>query len=315
MIDALPTFVAVATAGSFSQVARDQGVAVSSVTRRIDLLEAELNTRLFTRSSRQLRLTDAGEHLLPRAQRILGEVADARDGLASLYADPRGTLTVTAPSMFGRQHLAGAVQSFLGQYPLLDVDLHLSDQVIDLGERRVDVAIRIGRIESSELVAAQLAPIRRILCASPAYLERAGVPNRPEDLLKHACLTVSTTRAPHGWWCFEGVNRGLALNVKGRLRSDDTGVLLQAAVDGLGIVHLASWLVGEMLADGRLVQILPDARPPAGLDSAIHAVRLPGRSDSAKARLFVAHLRKSFGNPPYWEKALGVGSSQRPGLA
>src|ERR1700722_497430 len=141
MIDALITFLAVAEAGSFARVARTQGVAVSSVTRRIGWLETELKTRLFIRSSRRVMLTDAGALFLSRARHIVDELADAKESLSALSADLRGILTVTAPAAFGRRHVMPAVISFLKQYPQIEMDLHISDAVLDLGRRRVDVAI------------------------------------------------------------------------------------------------------------------------------------------------------------------------------
>jgi DNA-binding transcriptional LysR family regulator len=159
------------------------------------------------------------------------------------------------------------------------------------------------------LVATQIAPLRRLVCASPAYLERRGRPIAPLDLLQHNCLTVASAPAPPDWWRFSGVNRNRALPVQGNLRTDDTDTLLQAAVAGVGIVHLASWLVSEMIMAGRLVALFPNAQPPKGALPAIHAVRMPGRSDTGKASLFVAHLRKAFGEPPYWER--GLGKAQR----
>lgn len=302
MIDALPTFVAVASAGSFSKVARSQGVAVSSVSRRVDWLEAELGAKLFSRSSRRLVLTDAGEQFLPRARGIIADMAEAKESLAALKSEPRGLLTVTAPAMFGRQHVVPAVLGFLKRYPLLEVDLHIGDEVIDLAARRVDVAIRIGRLTDSDLVATRLAPIRRLVCASPEYLDRAGRPAHPMGLLEHNCLTVASTLNPVGWWCFAGVNRNRALPVRGNLRSEDTGTLLAAALAGVGIVHLASWLVSDMLRAGRLVSLFPDAQPPEEALSAIHAVRMSGRSHTAKAKLLVDHVRKAFGAPPYWDR-------------
>ena len=301
MLDALPTFVAVAVAESFSKVARAQGVAVSSVTRKIDALEDELGTRLFSRSPRRLVLTDAGEQLLPQARAILADLATAREGLAELGSEPRGLLTVTAPLIFGRRHVVPAVIGFLKRYPLLEIDLHLSDEVVDLAVRRVDVAIRMGVLPDSDLVATVLAPVRRLACASPDYIARRGRPERPADLLDHDCLT-GTASGVSGWWTFPGVNRGLPLAVKGPLRTGDTEALLQAAIAGMGVIHLASWLVNEALTAGQLVSLFPDSPAFAGARApAIHAVRMPGRSHTAKSQLFIAHLRETFGNPPYWE--------------
>lgn len=305
MIDELRSFVAVAATGNFSQVARDQSVAVSSVTRQIDGLEAHFGTKLFRRSPRSVSLTDAGTRLLASARKIIEEIDEARDHLAELQADPRGLLTVTAPATFGRHHVMPAAMRFLQQYPQIELDLHLSDEWLDLSTQRVDVAIRIGALPDSDLVAVRLAPLRRLVCASPEYLARAGQPDSPEALLQHNCLTVASPPMPHGWWCFPGVRRGTALPVRGSLRSNDTEALLQAALQGVGIVHLASWLVGGELASGRLVQLFPQAPRPSGPGTAqINAVRMPGRSHAAKAQLFIAHLRQAFGDPPYWDVAL-----------
>jgi DNA-binding transcriptional LysR family regulator len=309
MIEALTTFVDVAAAGSFSRIAKQQDVAVSSITRRIDWLESELGAKLFSRSSRRLILTDAGERFLPRARGLLADLSEAKDELVSLQAEPRGLLTVTAPSVFGRRWVSPAAIDFLAQYPLLELDLHLSDEVVDLRSRRVDVAIRMGALPDSELIATRIAPLRRLVCASPAYLERRGRPVAPADLLQHNCLTAAAS-APADWWRFEGVNRDRALPVRGTLRTDDTDTLLQAAAAGVGIVHLASWLVGEMIVAGRLVVLLPNAQPPKGAVPAIHAVRMSGRSHTGKASLFIGHLRQAFGDPPLWER--GLGNAQRP---
>jgi DNA-binding transcriptional LysR family regulator len=305
MIDALNSFLAVAASSSFSQVATANGVAVSSVTRKIDWLEAEMGTRLFHRSSRRVMLTDAGEQFLPRARNILAELAQAKDALASINADPRGLMTVTAPTIFGRRHLAPAVASFLERYPMIDVDLHVSDTLVDLAEQRVDVAIRIGVLVDSDLLATRLATLRPLVCASPAYLARHGRPARPEDLVHHDCITVATPALAGPAWRFAGVHRGAALPVRGKLRTDDKDCSLQAALAGIGIAHLASWVASEDIVAGRLVSLFPDAQSPDPKSlPAIHAVRMPGRSYEAKARLFIAHLRDVIGETPYWDAAL-----------
>jgi DNA-binding transcriptional LysR family regulator len=307
MLDTLDLFVAVAAAGNFSQVAKERAIAVSSVTRRIDALEAELGARLFNRSPRRVLLTDAGEKFLPRARALLADLAEARDALAALDAEPRGRIVVAAPATFGRIAVVPAVASFLERWPSMEVELHLSDEYLDLAAQRVDVAVRIGALEASELVATRLAPMRLVACASPAYLARHGRPRRPEDLLRHECIDVATGVPPHQMWCFDGSNRGKPLPVRGRLRVDDRDAMRDAALAGAGIVHLASWLVHEDIAAGRLVELLAGRRPPParGIERAIHAVRLPGRSNDAKARLFTDHLREAFGDPPWWDRALG----------
>lgn len=302
MIDALPTFIAVAEAASFSKVAMHDGVAVSSITRRITLLELELGAKLFTRSSRNLTLTDAGQHLLPRARTIMAEVSEAKEGLSALNDDPRGVLSVTAPSTFGRQHIVPAIVSFLKLYPQMEIDLHTSDAIVNLAERRTDVAIRIGEMPSSDLMTTQLAPYRRYVCASPSYIAASGKLETPLDLFAHNCLTIASQPNPSGWWSFEGINKNLPLPISGNLRCDDTATLLEAALAGVGVVHLASWMVGELVTSGHLVALFPHLQPPKKLSSSIHAVWMPGRSHTAKVQLFIAHLRKCFGSPPYWEQ-------------
>ena len=306
MIESFETFLAVAAAGSFSEVARRQDVAVSSVTRKIDALEAELGSKLFHRSPRRLALTDAGEQFLPRARNILGELAGAKEAIQSGDADPRGLLTVTAPTVFGRRHVVGALASFLRRYPDIEVDLHLIDQIVDLSEQRMDVAIRIGLLPDSDLRATTLAQVRFVTCASPAYLARAGRPRTPEELLQHDCITVATPPAPSFVWRYPGVNRNRPLPVRGRYRSDDKDGMLQAALQGLGVLHMATWVVCEHLRSGELVALFPeeaDAPPPRDMP-AIHAVRLPGRSHATKAKLFIDHLRAEIGDTPWWDRLL-----------
>ena len=302
MLDEIKTFIAVATEGSFSAVARSHDLAVSSITRKIDALEADLGVRLFARSSRAITLTDAGNQFLPRAHHIIAEMEEARHGLADLHADPSGMLTVTAPTAFGRMHVVPAVASFLERYPRIQLDLHLSDDYVDLLTHRVDVAIRIGMLPDSDLVASRLAPVRRLACASPAYLARHGRPDTPEQLLEHNCLSIASSPLPYGWWSFAGVRNEAALPVKGNFKSDDTGALLAAVLAGMGIAHLASWMVHEMLRSGRLELLFPGwPLSSKTAQTGIHAVRMPGRSHTAKAQLFIAHLKSCFGEQPYWE--------------
>ncbi|MBI1771222.1 MAG: LysR family transcriptional regulator [Burkholderiales bacterium] len=305
MFDAIQIFLEVHEAGSLSAVAKMHDVAVSSISRKIDALEVELGIKLFHRSSRRLLLTDSGEQFLPRAKNIAAELADARQAMSELNGDPRGLLTVTAPSAFGRRYIAPAVASFLNRYPLMEVDLHVSDEIVDLSTRRVDVAVRIGVLPDSDLVATTLAPLHRLTCASPAYLVRHGRPATPQDLLKHNCLTIATTPIPAGWWCYPGVNREASLPVRGSLRSDDTESLLHAALAGIGIVHLASWMVCDAIEAGQLISLFPTANSTnAKIRPGIHAVRMPGRSHAAKAQLFIANLRTTCGEPAYWDRIL-----------
>lgn len=306
MFDALETFLAVADAGNFSEVARRQDVAVSSVTRKIDALESELGSKLFHRSSRRLALTDAGQQFLPRARTILGEVADVKQSIYASDAEPRGLLSVTAPTVFGRQHVVSAVSSFLRNFPDIEVDLHLTDQIVDLSEQRMDVAIRIGVLPDSELHAITLAPVRLVTCASPAYLARCGRPSSPEELLHHNCITVATQPSPGFVWRYPGVNRNHPLPVRGNFRTDSKDGMLQAALEGVGVLHIATWCVSQHLRSGQLLALFPEesAAPIMPGLPAIHAVRLPGRSHATRARLFIEHLRQEIGEVPWWDRLL-----------
>ncbi len=305
MIEALKAFLAVVDTGNLSTAARALELAVSSVSRKIDWLEADLGTRLLHRSSRAVMLTDAGEQFAPRARAILAELAEARSAMSALDTSPRGPLTVTVPASFGRRHVAPAVTGFLRRYPLIELDLNVSDDIVDLAARRVDVAVRISVLPDSDLLATLLAPQRRYVCASPDYVARHGAPATPADLLAHNCLTFSTRTTPPYWWCFNGVNRNRPLPVRGTMRTDDIDAMLQAAIGGVGLVHFASWLVADAVAAGQLVPVLgPEHHPRRQAQPAIHAVRLPGRSHAVKAQLFINYLREIIGPEPYWEKTM-----------
>lgn len=303
MLDSLQTFIEVATHGSFTAVAKRRAVAVSSITRKIDALEADLGVRLLARHSRLIMLTDAGEEFLPRARSIVADMDEARHTLADLHAEPSGVLSVTMPVAFGRRHVVPTIASFLKKYPSIEMEMHVSDHTVDLLSRRFDVAIRIGVLADSDLVATRLAPLRRLACASPDYLARCGRPQTPQALLTHNCLSYASAPLPAGLWRFPGVNRNMALPVRGSLRTDDTETLLEAAVAGIGIVHLASWLVYEKLAAGQLEVLFPDTPTmPDRQQSGIYAVRMPGRSHTAKAQLFISHLKAHIGDRPYWDR-------------
>jgi len=307
MLDAIHLFLAIVEAGNLSKVAKRQNIAVSSVSRKIDALEAELGFKLFHRTSRLVMLTDSGEQFLPRAKNIVLELEDAKNAMSALNADPKGLLTVTAPASFGRLYVAPAVTRFLKRYPLMEIELNISDEIIDLSAHRIDVAVRIGTLPDSDLVATRLAPFKRLVCASPDYLAQHGRPTSPQELLQHNCLSAATLKTVPGLWCFPGVNKGAPLPVQGNFRSNDTNSLLLAALAGIGIVHLASWLVSDMIISGQLVSLFPDLHNSSSkLEPAIHAVRMPGRSHAAKAQLFIAHLRSEFGEPAYWDNAIAA---------
>ncbi|HEX8612675.1 MAG TPA: LysR family transcriptional regulator [Telluria sp.] len=307
MFDALHCFLTVVDTGNLSRAAKTLQLAVSSVSRRIDWLEADVGARLFVRTSRLVLLTDAGERFVPRARHLVAELAEAKAAVTAVDPEPRGVLTVTAPRAFGRRHIAPVLGEFLHRYPLMELELQLNDDVVDLSAQRVDVAIRLGPLPDSDLLATWLAPRRRIACASPAYLARRGTPATPLELLDHNCMSYVSRSALACWWMFDGVNRNKPLPVSGALRSDDVDFMLDAAIGGAGVAHLPSWLASEALVAGQLVPLFgPASGGPSVLTDGIHAVRLPGRSHPVKAQLFIAYLRDHVGAPPYWERALAL---------
>lgn len=292
MLDALQCFIAVVDHGNLSQAAKALNLSVSSVSRKLDVLETDMCTKLFNRSSRRVVLTDAGTQLLPRAQHILAEMKEAKASVRDLNNAPQGVLSVTAPGPLGRRYIVPAIATFLQKYPLIEIDLHLSDEIVDLSTQRVDVAIRVGALPPSDLVATHLTHNRRIACASPAYLAKHGTPNAPLDLLNHNCLTFGSRSTNVGRWCFAGVNGDKPLPVTGNLRTEDVDAILQAGLEGIGIMHVSEILVQKAVEAGQLVPLFDmKYQVPSAVGYAIHAVRMPGRSHPVKAQLFITHLR------------------------
>ncbi|VWC02426.1 LysR family regulatory protein [Burkholderia lata] len=296
----LALFVDVVDQQSFSAAARRLGVAASSVTRRIDRLETQLGIRLLHRTTHALRPTEAGQLLYGRATRMLAELRGLQEDLHSQHDEPSGLLRVDCPAPFGRRHLMAALAAFMQRHPALQVDLVLTDSMVDLqGERLgsdVDLAVRIGPLEDTRFVATVLAPQRRVLCASAAYLSRRGEPESPDALAGHDCLAWHGAPPP-GAWRF-GERRHVP--AQPRFRSNHSEALLEAAIDGLGLAHLPTWLAGDALRDGRLRAVLPQfaaAPEPA----TIHVLRQQARGTARASRL-VAFLATWFAQPA-WDAA------------
>ncbi|HHX4056626.1 MAG: LysR family transcriptional regulator [Burkholderia contaminans] len=296
----LALFVDVVDQQSFSAAARRLGVAASSVTRRIDRLETQFGIRLLHRTTHALRPTEAGQLLYGRATRMLAELRGLQEDLHSQHDEPSGLLRVDCPAPFGRRHLMAALAAFMQRHPALQVDLVLTDSMVDLQGARlgsdVDLAVRIGPLEDTRFVATVLAPQRRVLCASAAYLARRGEPESPDALAGHDCLAWHGAPPP-GAWRF-GERRHVP--AQPRFRSNHSEALLEAAIDGLGLAHLPTWLAGDALRDGRLRAVLPQfaaAPEPA----TIHVLRQQARGTARASRL-VAFLATWFAQPA-WDAA------------
>jgi DNA-binding transcriptional LysR family regulator len=299
--ESLGLFLDVAASGSFSAVGRRLGLAPSSVARQIARLEAQVGAKLLQRSTRALTLTEAGELLRDRGTRALGELNEAREAVAAMEDEPRGLLRITAPISFANRHLLPMVSSFLESYPQVRVELQVDDAYVDLVRQRFDLALRTGALADSQLISTHLARQARVLCAAPAYVRRRGVPQSLDDLLTHDCLSTPG-EAPADWWVFGRRGAPRRLPVGGRFTCNSSEALLQAALHGLGIAHLASWLVGDAIRAGDLqVLHVPGAESPehASIQLVRTAVAAP-----PKVRAFVEHLRHTIGEPPYWDRGL-----------
>jgi DNA-binding transcriptional LysR family regulator len=302
---AMRAFVRSVDLGSFSKAAAEEGVKVSTVSRYVTALEADLGAALFNRSTRRLHLTEVGGTFYERALRILADVADARLAASSLNERPWGLLRINIPGAFGRRHIVPHLGDFLAAYPSIQVDATLTDETVDLIAAGADFAVRIGALADSTLVAKRLAPQDRVLVASPAYLEGRPPVDQPNDLERHECLGFALQ--PRQAWFF--LQRGtpaaqpLEVAIRGRLRANDSEALLDAVLAGLGIALLPTWLTGEAIMAGRLVTLLPawQALIAPGPQRAIWGVYPPKKVVAPKVKVFLAFIEARFGKPPYWD--------------
>ncbi len=258
--DAMSVLLAVADAGSLSAGARKLGMPLATVSRKVSELEAHLHTRLLNRGSRRLELTDAGQSYVAACRRILEDVVEAERVASGEYRAPRGDLVMTAPIVFGRLHVLPIVGAFLKAYPDVDVRLTLADSVVNLLEEHVDVALRIGELPDSSLVAMRIGTIRRIVCASPEYLEARGLPLKPSDLATHDCITFVGLTSP-SLWSFSGKGAPQDVAIHSRLSVNTAEAALDMAVAGLGVTRVLSYQAARHLADGKLAVVLEPFEP------------------------------------------------------
>jgi DNA-binding transcriptional LysR family regulator len=302
---AMTVFVRSVQLGSFSKAAEEGGMKVSTVSRYVTGLEADLGAALLNRSTRRLNLTEAGRMFYERATQILADVEEARDATRSLNARPQGLLRINIPSAFGRRHVMPHMKDFLAEYPDIRLDATLTDATVDLIETATDVAVRIGALVESTLIAKKLAPQHRILVCSADYINRAAPLNEPADLGQHDCLAFALQ--PTGsWYCRATGDPSrpvVEVAVNGHLRANDSEALRDAALTGLGIALLPTWLVSDDVRTKQLVAVLEDQEwlLSPGPGRAIWAVYPPKKVVSPKVRAFVAFIEKRFGRPAYWD--------------
>ncbi len=301
--ETLQTFVAVVETGQFSTAAARLTCNTSVVSRRVAQLEARLGVQLLQRTTRRLSLTDAGRAFYDRAVRVLTELEEAEQSVAAVHVAFTGRMRVAAPLSFGLLHLAPIISAFLDAHPDLQLDLDLDDREVNLVEEGVDLSLRIGRLTDSSLVALPLAPIRFLLCASPGYLARHGVPQTPGDLLAHRCLIYGNMPEPQLWRFVAPGGQMETVRVPVRLRANNGDMLLAATADGIGISVQPTFIAYRAIIEGRLRPLLPGYTLPAATAYAVYPSR---RFVPRRVRALIDFLSERIGDQPYWDEGLGL---------
>jgi DNA-binding transcriptional LysR family regulator len=295
-LDALTIFVAVAEHQSFAEAARQLSRSPATVTRAVAALEERLQARLFNRTTRSVALTDAGARYLASCRRLLAAYDELEAENIGERAEPRGWINVTAPVMFGRLHVLPVVRSFLGEHPRVDIRLLLLDRVVSLVDEGLDLGVRIGQLPDSSLRAIRVGQMRRIVCASPQYIARQGVPATPRDLGDHSIVACTAVTPIPDRWTFHDPTGLISVAVKPRLVVNTTAAAVDAALDGLGLTCVRSYQAEPHATAGQLRTVLAEYEPPP---APIHIVHPAGHYLSAKVRLFLDHaadwLRCKFG--------------------
>lgn len=298
-LDDLTLFLRVLDLGSISAAARSLDLSVAVASQRLKRLERELGVRLLHRTTRRLHATPEGAALAEQGRPLVEDLEALTGGLRQNSADIAGTLRVTASASFGRQYLSPLLPDFLALHPRVRLSINLTDQMLDLVSSGFDLAIRIGALDDSSLVARKLAANRRVLCASPEYLRRHGTPRTPQELVDHECVLLVGSHGRQDVWRFgDGSGGEIAVRVRGRVETNYGELVRDSAVAGVGIAVHSSWHVIDDLRAGRLVQVLPDY-PLA--ESGIYAVMPQRRLVPPRVRAFVDFLAERFANPPWGE--------------
>lgn len=296
---AMEAFVRVAERGGFTAAAHDLRISRAMVSRHVQDLEAHLGARLLNRTTRKVHLTEAGQVYYERSTTLLAELAAAEGEVGELHSRPRGTLRVNGPVVFGAMHLAAAVADYMVAFPEVSVELTLTDRVVDLVEEGFDTTIRIGRLSDSSMIARRLAPVGLVVVAAPAYLARHGVPLAPADLAQHRCIRYMFGDGSDVWHMV-GPDGPTSVRVSGQLRTNNGDAMRIAALRGIAIAVVPSFIVSDALSSGALVPLL---RGWGGeVELGLYAVYAPGRNPSAKLRSFIDFLVPRFGEQPAWDR-------------
>jgi len=296
LFSSIELFVKTIEVGNFSALGRQLKMAPSSISRQINALEEELGVRLLQRTTRSINLTEAGQIYYERASKILSDLNDAQSAITQLQATPKGILRLNVAVPFGERKIVPLIPGFLRLYPELKVDLTLEDRAIDLIEERVDLSIRIGRLDDSSIVARKLAENCFVVCGSPQYFALNEPPEVPDDLTRHNCLT-NKNMYQSNTWLFSKKGGGKSsvpqtVSVTGNFQANAGGALYSAMSSNLGVAVLPTWYVGEDILQGKLVKVLNDyeVNLPAMRDSAIYALYPAGQYLPPKVRVFIDYL-------------------------
>jgi DNA-binding transcriptional LysR family regulator len=297
-ISDISLFSRVVACGNLSSAARDLDISTAAISKRLVRLEERLGVRLLSRTTRGASPTEAGLAYYKHCVNILRDIEEAETEISCGDAKPVGTLNVVAPIAFGRQHIAMHVPEFLIRYPKVRLNLRLTARTVDFVVSQCDIWIRIGNLKDSRLIASKLAPNRRILCASPLYLERYGEPQTIQDLKNHNCLIIDRPDTRSEQWQFIGPNGPEFVLVNGNVRSNDGEVIKHCALSGIGIAVKSTWDVGALLNQGKLRRVLETYESPA---TNIYALTLSSRRRASRIRVFIDFLQEKFSPTPYWD--------------
>ncbi|HWQ37740.1 MAG TPA: LysR family transcriptional regulator [Burkholderiales bacterium] len=292
---AMSAFVAVVESGSFVRAAGRLSTPTSTLSRQIAELEQHLGARLLNRTTRKLSLTEGGQAFYERAVQLIADLEEAEALVSSSAAAPRGMLKLTCSHAMAVLRVGAAIASFVARYPEVRFEVSVSDRIVDLVEEGFDLAIRIGRVGSEQLVARRLGTIRLLACAAPAYLKTHGTPRVPADLARHRILTYAYSPHPNVWRLTDRRGNHHEVRVAGPLHSNSGDLNIAAAIAGLGVIFEPDFMVRPALESGLLKRVLPDCESSPGEVWAVYPSR---RHLSAKVRLFVEHLAQLFATLP-----------------
>jgi DNA-binding transcriptional LysR family regulator len=305
-------FAKVVELKSFSLTARRLGISRSAASKHVSRLEQSLGARLLNRTTRKLSLTEPGHAAYAHCARIAAEVEASELSVQRFVGRPKGLLRVSAPSAFGRLHLAPVLPDYLGRHPDVSIELVLSDRLVDLVEERFDIAIQSSPLTPANLIRRHLAPIRWAVCAAPGYLRRFGAPRHPDDLRRHNCIFYASTAVRGDSWRFSRKGETRLVAVSGNFRANNSELVRDAAARGLGVALLPTFAMWQDIASGALVRVLPDWTPHGTFGTSLTAYFIADRQLTPKIRTLVDFLAERFGRLPAWDRAIAAASPPKP---